>query len=250
MQAAKKIIPCLDIKDGRVVKGIKFENLADIGDPAEVAAAYCAGGADELVLLDISATVEGRKTMLDIIARTAKSITVPLAVGGGVSEVDDVAKILNVGADKVSVNSAAVKNPAFIAEASKKFGNSRIVCAIDYWFRNGKYEVLIGGGQVQTGLDALEWAVKAEAGGACELLVTGKDFDGVKNGYDLEFVKLLKQRVKIPVVVSGGAGKLEDFYEAAVAGADGLLAASLFHYGEIKIGELKEYLKNKGVSVK
>jgi len=247
---AKRIIPCLDINHGRVVKGINFVNLADVGDPAEIAAAYNAAGADEIVFLDISATVEGRKTMFDVISRAAKKVTVPLAVGGGISEIADIEKLFDAGAAKVSINSAAVKDPEFLVRAAAKFGSTRIVCAIDYTKNGGKYEVLISGGQINTGIDALEWAQKAERLGAGELLVTGLDFDGTKNGYDLDFLKAVCAAVNIPVTASGGAGKVEDFYEAAQAGAEGLLAASLFHFGEIKIPELKDYLSKRGIEVK
>jgi len=245
MQPKYKIVPCLDLKDGRVVKGVKFEDIKDAGDPAEFAAKYSADGADEIVMLDISATIEGRKTTLEVIARAAQSATVPITVGGGISELEDIEKILASGASKVSIGSAAVKNPAFVKSAVEKFGGEKIVCAIDYQLIKGKYEVLINGGKTPTGIDARAFAKNAENMGAGELLVTSKDFDGTKKGYDIKFLKILAGIVSIPITASGGAGKIKDFLKAAKAGATGLLAASLFHFGKVKIPELKEYLKSR-----
>lgn len=248
----KRIIPCLDIKDGRVVKGVNFINLSDAGDPVEIAAGYNASGADEIVFLDISASHEGRKTMIEVIARAAEKVFLPLTVGGGISTIEDIRALLLAGADKVSVNSAAVKRPEFIAEAAEVFGSQCVVVAIDYKkSAEGKYEVFLNGGRINTGIDALSWAAKAESLGAGELLVTGMDFDGTKAGYDIEFLAALNSTVKIPVVASGGAGKPEHFYDAIVkGGADAVLAASLFHFGELKIADLKKYLAEKGVPVR
>ena len=249
--STKKIIPCLDMKGGRVVKGVNFVNLTDAGDPAEIARAYCAAGADELVLLDIAATNEERKTMLDVVKKVAAQVTVPFCVGGGIGSVDDIEAILYAGADKISINSAAVKNPRLIADASAKFGSGRLVVAIDVAKREDSgYDVVINGGEVNAGLDVIEWAKEVEALGAGEILLTSKDFDGTKAGYDLEITAAVAAAVSIPVTASGGAGTMEDFYKALTeGGAQAALAASLFHFKEVEIPELKKYLKNKGVNV-
>ncbi|MDR3318115.1 MAG: imidazole glycerol phosphate synthase subunit HisF [Clostridiales bacterium] len=247
----KRIIPCLDIDNGRVVKGVNFINLTDAGDPASVAARYNAEGADEIVFLDISATHAGRKTMLEVIAKAAERVFLPLTVGGGISTVEDIRSLLLVGADKVSVNSAAVRRPEFISEAAGKFGSQCIVCAIDYKNVGGKYEVYLNGGRLPTGVDALEWAVKAAELGAGELLLTGMDFDGTRNGYDNKFLRLVHSAVNVPIIASGGAGDYGHFYDAFTEGrADAALAASLFHFGEMKIADLKKYLSDRGLPVR
>ncbi len=246
----KKIIPCLDINNGRVVKGVKFIDLVDAGDPAEIAAAYCKMGADEIVFLDISATVEGRSTMTDVIARAAKGVTIPLTVGGGISKIGHVDKLMSIGASKVSINTAAVENPEFITEISKKYGSDKVVVAIDVGIRDGKYSVLTRGGNCNTGMDAVEWAKKVESLGAGEILLTSMDADGTKDGYDIKITKAIAEAVKIPVTASGGAGKKEDFLAAFKAGCAGALAASLFHFNEIEIAPLKAYLAANGVNVK
>lgn len=248
----KKIIPCLDFNNGRVVKGVNFVDLKDAGDPVEIAAAYVAAGADELVFLDITATNEKRATVVDMVRRVAKKVTVPFAVGGGISTLDDIKTILEAGADKVGINSAAVKNPDFIKAAAGKFGSERIVVAIDAQERFDKsgYNVYINGGRLDTGIDAVSWAKKAEELGAGEILLTSIGRDGTKAGYDLELTKAVAENLRIPVIASGGAGNCEHFYEALTVGkANAALAASLFHFKELSIGEVKEYLKSKGVSV-
>lgn len=249
---AKRIIPCLDLNNGRVVKGTNFVNLRDAGDPVEAAIAYDAAGADELVLLDITASSQARGIMLDIVEKVASQIFIPFTVGGGIRTVDDFTMLLRAGADKVSVNSAALHNPQLIQEAAYKFGSQCVVCAIDAKrTRNGSWTVYLNGGRVDTGKDALEWAVEAEKLGAGEILLTSMDCDGVKNGYDLELTRSVSQRVGIPVIASGGAGRLEHFYDAFTIGkADAVLAASLFHFGEIAIPELKKYLEGKGIPVR
>ena len=246
---AKRIIPCLDLKDGRVVKGTNFVNLRDAGDPVEAAAAYDAAGADELVLLDINASAQGRGTVIDIVA---SQVFIPFTVGGGIRTVEDFTTLLRAGADKVSVNSAALKNPELIREAAQKFGSQCVVCAIDARHRpTGGWTVYLNGGRVDTGKDALEWAAEAERLGAGEILLTSMDCDGVKNGYDLELTRAISERAGIPVIASGGAGKLEHFYDAFTEGkADAVLAASLFHFGEIAIPDLKEYLAGRGIPVR
>ena len=248
---AKRIIPCLDLKDGRVVKGTNFVNLRDAGDPVEAAAAYDAAGADELVLLDITASAQGRGTVIDIVERVASQVFIPFTVGGGIRTVEDFTTLLRAGADKVSVNSAALKNPELIREAAQKFGSQCVVCAIDARRRpTGGWTVYLNGGRVDTGKDALEWAAEAERLGAGEILLTSMDCDGVKNGYDLELTRAISERAGIPVIASGGAGKLEHFYDAFTEGkADAVLAASLFHFGEIAIPDLKEYLAGRGIPV-
>lgn len=249
---AKRIIPCLDLNNGRVVKGTNFVNLRDAGDPVEAAVAYDASGADELVLLDITASSQARGIMIDIVERVASRIFIPFTVGGGICTVEDFTMLLRAGADKVSVNSAALKNPRLIEEAAYKFGSQCVVCAIDAKRTpEGGWTVYLNGGRVDTGKDALEWAVEAEKLGAGEILLTSMDCDGVKNGYDLELTRAVSERVGIPVIASGGAGKLEHFYDAFTKGkADAVLAASLFHFGEIAIPELKEYLAGRGISVR
>ncbi|MCQ2372846.1 MAG: imidazole glycerol phosphate synthase subunit HisF [Phascolarctobacterium sp.] len=248
----KRIIPCLDVKEGRVVKGTNFVGLRDAGDPVERAAAYDIEGADELVFLDITASFEERKAMLDVIRKTAGQVFMPLTVGGGISTVDDIRNALRAGADKTSVNSAAVKNPQLIADGAKLFGSQCIVLAIDARkVGDHKWEVYVQGGRKPTGLDAVEWAKKGVALGAGEILLTSMDADGTKNGYDIELTKAISSVVNVPVIASGGAGKLEDFYDVIVeGGADAVLAASLFHYKELTIAQVKEYLHSRGVEVR
>lgn len=249
---AKRIIPCLDVNNGRVVKGTTFINLRDAGDPVEAAVEYDKQGADELVLLDITASAQARGIILDIVSKVANRIFIPFTVGGGIRTVEDFTALLRAGADKVSVNSAALQNPAVISEAAKKFGSQCVVCAIDAKRRStGGWTVYLNGGRIDTGKDAVEWAKEAARLGAGEILLTSMDCDGVKNGYDLELTAAVSQSVNIPVIASGGAGKLEHFYDAFTAGkADAVLAASLFHFGEISIPELKSYLAQKGISVR
>jgi len=247
----KRIIPCLDVHNGRVVKGVNFVNLKDAGDPVELASFYDKEGADELVFLDISASQEGRKTMVDVVRRTAEQVFIPLAVGGGISTIDDIRSLLAAGADKVSINSAAIKDPALITEGARKFGSQCIVVAIDARKDGSSYQVYINGGRIPTGKDALEWAKEAERRGAGEILLTSMDKDGTKDGYDLELTAMISQEVGIPVIASGGAGNLEHLYEAVTTGqADAVLCASIFHYREYTIKEAKEYLRDKGVSVR
>ncbi len=253
---SKRIIPCLDIKEGRVVKGVKFLSLRDAGDPVEVAKAYDAQGADELVFLDITASFEKRKTLVSLVERIAKNIFMPFTVGGGIGDISDIRDILNAGAEKVSLNTQAVKCPQLISDSSARFGSQCIVVAIDAKMtqtpRAGSgWEVFINGGRTPTGINALEWARKAAKLGAGEILLTSMDYDGTKNGYDLELTKAVTSHVSIPVIASGGAGKLEDFYDVFVsANADAALAASLFHYETYSIKQVKEYLKQKGVAVR
>jgi len=250
---SKRIIPCLDVKDGRVVKGVNFVNLRDAGDAVEIAKIYDKAGADELVFLDITASHERRKTVLDLVRKVAENVFIPFTVGGGIGSVEDFKEILREGADKISINSQAVKNPSLISEAAMKFGSQCVVLAIDAKEREDKsgYDVYINGGRINTGLDAVEWAIKGEKLGCGEILLTSMDTDGTKNGYDLKLTRLISEAVKIPVIASGGAGKMEHFYEALTfAKADAALAASLFHYGEIQISDLKKYLKEKNVPVR
>lgn len=249
---AKRIIPCLDVKNGRVVKGVSFVNLRDAGDPVECAVAYDKKGADELVLLDITATHEGRGTMLDIVSRVADSIFIPFTVGGGIRTTDDFKELLRAGADKISVNSAAVRNPDLINDAAYKFGSQCVVCAIDAKrTEQGGWEVYLNGGRLPTGIDALAWAEEAVRRGAGEILLTSMDCDGQKQGYDLALTKAVSERVDVPVIASGGAGALEHFYDAFTVGqADAVLAASLFHFNEIPIADLKAYLAEKGIPVR
>ncbi len=248
----KRIIPCLDVKAGRVVKGTNFVGLRDAGDPVELAATYDLEGADELVFLDITASVEERKAMLDVINKTAGEVFMPLTVGGGISTVDDIRNALRAGADKTSVNSAAVNNPQLIAEGAKLFGSQCIVLAIDARrCGENKWEVYVHGGRTPTGIDAVEWAKQGVALGAGEILLTSMDADGTKNGYDIPLTKAVSEAVNVPVIASGGAGKLEDFYEVlAEGGADAVLAASVFHYKTFTIQQVKEYLRDRGIEVR
>ena len=249
---AKRIIPCLDVKNGRVVKGTSFVNLRDAGDPVEAAVAYDRQGADELVLLDITASSDARGIMLDIVSRVAEKIFIPFTVGGGIRTVEDFTQLLRAGADKVSVNSAAIKRPEIINEAAYKFGSQCVVVAIDAKrHETGGWDVYINGGRINMGIDAVEWGVEAERRGAGEILLTSMDCDGVKEGYDLDLTREVSRRVGIPVIASGGAGRLSHFYDAFTLGkADAVLAASLFHFGEISIPELKTYLAGRGISVR
>lgn len=249
---AKRIIPCLDVNNGRVVKGTSFVNLRDAGDPVEAAIEYDRQGADELVLLDITASSQARGIMIDIVSKVAQQIFIPFTVGGGIRTVEDFTALLRAGADKVSVNSAALQNPRIISEAAEKFGSQCVVCAIDAKRREqGGWTVYLNGGRVDTGRDAVEWAKEAAGLGAGEILLTSMDCDGVKNGYDLELTAAVSKSVDIPVIASGGAGSLEHFYDAFTTGkADAVLAASLFHFGEISIPELKYYLSRRGISVR
>lgn len=250
--SAIKIIPCLDVHEGRVVKGINFENLRDAGDPAELAAYYEREGADEVVFLDISASVQGRKTMVELARKTAQVVSIPFIVGGGMSTIDDIALVLDAGADKVSINSAAVNNPSLITEAAQKFDSNRLIVAIDAVKKGpDNWEVVINGGQKATGLDAVAWAKEVEKLGAGEILVTSMDKDGTKDGYDIELTAAISEAVGIPVIASGGAGKLEHLYDAVKDGkADAVLCASIFHFREYTIKQAKEYLAGKGVAVK
>lgn len=249
---AKRIIPCLDVNNGRVVKGTSFVHLRDAGDPVACAAEYDRQGADELVLLDITASAQARGTQLAYVSSVAKQIFIPFTVGGGIRTAEDFNSLLRAGADKVSVNSAAVQHPELLTEAAKKFGSQCVVCAIDAKRRlQGGWTVYIHGGRTDTGLDAVEWAQKAVALGAGEILLTSMDEDGVKQGYDLALTAAVSERVSVPVIASGGAGKLEHFYDAFIRGkADAVLAASLFHFGEITIPQLKTYLQGRGIPVR
>lgn len=249
---AKRIIPCLDVKNGRVVKGMSFVNLVDAGDPVESAMQYDRQGADELVFLDITASSDSRAITIDMVEQVANAIFIPFTVGGGIRSVDDFNALLRAGADKVSVNSAAVHRPELISEAAYKFGSQCVVAAIDAKRKSdGTWEVYINGGRKPVGLDAVEWAVRCEQLGAGEILLTSMDEDGQKKGYDLALTKAVSERVGIPVIASGGAGALEHFYDAFTEGkADAVLAASLFHFGEIPIPELKQYLSQRGISVR
>ena len=249
---AKRIIPCLDVKDGRVVKGINFINLRDAGDPVENAARYSEEGADEIVFLDITATIEGRKTMLNVVSRTAEQVFIPLTVGGGIRTLGDIRELLKSGADKVSINTAAVKNPSLIREASEKFGSQCIVVAVDgKHISNGKWEVYINSGRTPTGIQVLDWVKKVEKLGAGEILLTSIDADGTQEGYDIELTRMVSEEVSIPVIASGGAGNPFHFYQVLTKGkADAALAASLFHYGALTIPELKKYLQEKRVEVR
>lgn len=248
---AKRIIPCLDVKNGRVVKGVSFVDLRDAGDPVECAAAYDKQGADELVLLDITATHEGRSTMIDIVSKVANTVFIPFTVGGGIKSVDDFKELLRAGADKISVNSAAVRNPDLINEAAYKFGSQCVVVAIDAKKNENSWEVYLNGGRIPTGIDAVEWAKEAERRGAGEILLTSMDKDGQKSGYDIELTRAVSESIGIPVIASGGAGKAEHFLDAFTQGkADAVLAASLFHFNELPIPELKEYLAKNSISVR
>ncbi len=248
---AKRIIPCLDIKNGRVVKGTNFIELKDAGDPVEVAKRYNEEGADELCFLDIAASFEERKTILDIVENVAKELFIPLTVGGGIASLDDISRLLNAGCDKISLNSAAIKNPKLITQAAAKFGSQCVVVAIDVKASaDEKYNVFIHGGRTDTGLDACKWAQMVANLGAGEILLTSMDADGTKAGFDLKITKKISQMLKIPVIASGGAGKMEHILDAFKNGADAALAASIFHYKQIKIKDLKNYLSQNGVSVR
>jgi cyclase len=249
----KRIIPCLDVNKGRVVKGINFINLKDAGDPVEVAKIYDRQNADELVFLDITATTDGRGTMLDVVSRVAEQIFIPLTVGGGIGKLEDFRNILKLGADKISVNSAAVRNPRLISDAASKFGSQCVVVAIDAKIRtNGDgWDVYINGGKINTGKDVVSWAQEVEKLGAGEILLTSMDADGTKLGYDVKLTRSVSQAVSIPVIASGGAGCLEHFKDVIInGGADAVLAASLFHYGEISIPDLKDYLESHNIPVR
>lgn len=249
---AKRIIPCLDVHEGRVVKGINFLNLRDAGDPVEQAAFYDQEGADELVFLDISASYQGRQTMVEVVRNTAREVFIPFAVGGGIRNTDDIRTILKAGADKVSINSAAIRNPGLVTEGAVKFGSQCIVVAIDARSAGqGNWEVFIDGGRVPTGIDALEWAQRVEKLGAGEILLTSMDRDGTRDGYDLGLTAAISEGVGIPVIASGGAGNLSHLYDAVDQGrADAVLCASIFHYREYTIREAKEYLAAKGVAIR
>ncbi|HWO53406.1 MAG TPA: imidazole glycerol phosphate synthase subunit HisF [Paenibacillus cookii] len=250
---AKRIIPCLDVKDGRVVKGVNFENLRDAGDPVELAALYDREGADELVFLDISASVEGRQTMVEVVRQTAGEIAIPFTVGGGISKVDDMTRILRAGADKIGINTAAVTNPQLIADGARRFGSQCIVVAVDAKFNEawGEWEVYTHGGRKASGIRALEWVKQAEKLGAGEILLTSMDADGTKDGFDLPLTAAVADAIRIPVIASGGAGTKDDFVDVFTKGkADAGLAATIFHYKEISIPELKLDLKQKGVEIR
>ena len=251
-----RIIPCLDVKDGRVVKGVKFVNLRDARDPVEAAEAYCQQGADELVFLDIMATLENRGIRLEWVKRVAEKVTIPFAVGGGIRGIEDMKDLFALGVNKVSINTSAVENPTLVEEASKEFGRNKLVVAID-GRKNPpdsdlpRLEVVVKGGNESTGMDIVEWAKRVEKLGAGEILLTSKDADGTKEGYDLEMTKAVAEAVSIPVIASGGAGRLQHLYEAVVLGkASAVLAASIFHFGEISISQAKRYLQDKGISVR
>ena len=258
---AKRIIPCLDVKDGRVVKGTNFVNLRDAGDPVEAAALYDEQGADELTFLDIAASHENRDIIIDVVQRTAEQVFMPLTVGGGIRNIDDIRRLLNAGTDKVSINTAAVKDPDLVNTASKRFGSQCIVVAIDVkraiippnppLIKGGFWEVYINGGRTTTGLDALTWAKEVQSRGAGEILLTSMDRDGTKDGFDLELTRAMSEALEIPIIASGGAGTLEHFYDVFADGkADAALAASIFHYGEYTIGEVKQFLANKKIPVR
>lgn len=246
---AKRIIPCLDVRDGKVVKGINFVGIKEVGDPVELAKQYSDSGADEIVFLDITASHEGRATMLDVVRRTAEVVFVPLTVGGGIRTIDDVRDTLRAGSDKVGINSAAVRNPELINEAAKLFGRQCIVAAVDAKrVDDGSWHVVINGGRIDTGKDLLEWVQELEERGAGEILLTSMDADGTKAGYDLEMTKAVCDLVNIPVIASGGAGSVDDFVDVfAATGCDAALAASLFHYGELTIDEVKDAMRSRGI---
>lgn len=248
----KRIIPCLDVNNGRVVKGVNFVHLRDAGDPVEIAEVYDRAGADELVFLDITASSDGRDTVTDMVRKVAERVFIPFTVGGGIRTVDDFRTLLREGADKISVNTAALMNPQLISDAADKFGRQCVVVAIDAKRReDGGWNVYKNGGRVDMGIDAVEWAMRADRLGAGEILLTSMDCDGTKAGYDLELTRRIAENVSIPVIASGGAGTKEHFYEALTEGkADAALAASLFHYKELEIPDLKQYLKDRGVSVR
>jgi cyclase len=248
---AKRIIPCLDVKDGRVVKGTQFVDLRDAGDPVENAKVYDLQGADEIAFLDITASHEKRDILIDIVRRTAEEIFIPLTVGGGVRRLEDIRRLLKAGADKVSINTAVVKDPTFVERAAKRFGSQCIVIAIDAKRSGKSWEVYTHGGRIPTGIDAIEWAERMETLGAGEILLTSMDRDGTKDGYDIELTRTISEKVGIPVIASGGVGTLEHLYEGLVHGkADAVLAASIFHYREFTVSQVKTFLKEKGVTVR
>lgn len=247
----RRIIPCLDIRDGRVVKGIRFVDIRDAGDPVEAAVRYNEAGADELVLLDINASHEGRGTMLDVVSRVAEQVFIPFTVGGGISSMDQIRDILRLGADKVSINSPAVRDPDFITEAALRFGSQCVVLAMDVKRREGGWDVYVNGGRVNTGKDALEWAVEGVRRGAGEILLTSMDHDGAGNGFALDVTRAVAEAVDVPVIASGGAGRMEHFRDVLTEGkADAALAATLFHFGIMRIADLKNYLAGEGVPVR
>ncbi len=249
----KRIIPCLDVHNGRVVKGVNFVDLVDAGDPVEIAKAYDAAGADEIVFLDITASSDARETVVDMVRKVAANVFIPFTVGGGIRTVEDFKVLLREGADKISINSSAINRPELIQEAAEKFGSQCVVVAIDAKKRSdgSGWNIYKNGGRIDTGIDAIEWAKKVDALGAGEILLTSMDGDGTKEGYDLELTRAISEAVSIPVIASGGAGTLEHFYEALTAGkADAALAASLFHFKELEIKEVKQYLREKGISVR
>ncbi len=249
---AKRIIPCLDVRDGRVVKGVNFVNIRDAGDPVELAAYYSDQGADEIVFLDITATSDARDTVADVVERTAARVFVPLTVGGGIRTLDDFQRLLRAGADKISVNSAAVKDPKLISQAAERFGSQCVVLAIDARRRpEGWYEVVVAGGRTPTGMDAVEWAKEGQRLGAGEILLTSMDADGTKAGFDLDMTRAVTQAVSIPVIASGGCGSLEHFAQVfETTGCDAALAASLFHFGELTVPQVKAYLAGRGIPVR
>lgn len=249
---AKRIIPCLDVRDGRVVKGVNFVNIRDAGDPVELARFYSDQGADEIVFLDITATSDGRATVADVVERTAEQVFVPLTVGGGIRTLEDFRQLLRAGADKISVNSAAVKDPGLISRAAERFGSQCVVLAIDARRRpEGSYEVVVAGGRTPTGLDAVEWARRGEALGAGEILLTSMDRDGSRDGFDCHLTRSVARAVDIPVIASGGVGKLEHFAEGIIEGeADAVLAASVFHFGELTVRQVKESMRDAGIPVR
>jgi cyclase len=247
---AKRIIPCLDVNNGRVVKGVNFVNLKDAGDPVEVAKRYNEEGADEITFLDITASHEQRDTIVDIVEEVAKEVFIPLTVGGGIRKLDDIYKLLNVGCDKVSINSAAIKNPNFINESSKRFGSQCIVVAIDAKRVDNSWNIFLNGGRVDTKIDAIEWAKEVYDRGAGEILLTSMDADGTKAGFDNELNQKISSSISIPIIASGGAGTMEHIKDAFEHGADAALAASIFHFKEIDIMDLKQYLKNNNIPVR
>jgi cyclase len=250
---AKRIIPCLDVKDGRVVKGVNFVNLRDAGDPVELAAIYDQEGADELVFLDISASFEGRATMVEVVRQTAGEITIPFTVGGGIASVDDMKRLLRAGADKIGVNTAAVTNPQLVSDGARRFGSQCIVVAVDAKYNEqwGEWEVFTHGGRKATGIKALAWTKRMEELGAGEILLTSMDADGTKDGFDLKLTKAVSETIGIPVIASGGAGRIDHFYDVFTEGkADAGLAATIFHYKELTIHEVKDHLKAKGVEIR
>lgn len=247
---AKRIIPCLDVKNGRVVKGVNFVGLKDAGDPVEIAKRYNEEGADELTFLDITASHEQRGTIVDIVEKVAREVFIPLTVGGGIRSLEDIYRLLNVGCDKVSINSPAIANPQFINESSKRFGSQCIVVAIDAKRTGDSWNVYINGGRIDTGIDALSWAKEVQERGAGEILLTSMDCDGSKSGYDIALTSKMSQMLGIPIIASGGAGTMEHIKDAFVHGADAALAASIFHFKEIDIMDLKRYLKHEGIAVR